>query len=117
MQTKEIVADKNLLSSCGRYCGACVSYLEEKCLGCSKDKKTLRCKIMSCNQKKGYSSCAKCEEFSDVTDCKKFNSIINRIFGLIFRLDRKACISRIREIGSEEYVREMAGKKLSGIKR
>ena len=117
MQQKEIAADKNLIACCGCYCGACRSYLYGKCLGCSKDKKTLRCKIMVCNQTKGYSSCAQCNEFSDLSDCGKFNSIFNRIFGLIFNLDRKACISRIREIGSETYAGEMAGKKLRGMKR
>ena len=100
MQKKEIVADKNLVAFCGLYCGACGKYLNGKCFGCSKNEKASWCKIRLCNMENHYFGCAQCKEFSNVSDCKKFNNIFSKIFGLIFRSDRKACISRIRAIGA-----------------
>jgi hypothetical protein len=37
---KQIIADKNLVAYCGLYCGACNKYLDGKCPGCQKNKKS-----------------------------------------------------------------------------
>jgi Helix-turn-helix. len=39
--------------------------------------------------------------------CPKFNAFISKVFGFVFRSDRGACIRRIREIGVENFAKEM----------
>ena len=34
--TKQIIADENLISYCGFYCGACPKFLKEQCKGCKQ---------------------------------------------------------------------------------
>jgi hypothetical protein len=50
-------------------------------------------------------------------ECKKFNNFISKLFGVILRSDRPACISRIKEIGYEQYAAEMATSRRQSIKR
>jgi hypothetical protein len=105
---KEIVADKNLVAYCGLYCGACRRYLGGKCPGCEKNEKASWCKIRTCNREHSQTSCAECTEFQDVNSCKKFNNPISRVFGFIFRSNRKACIERLKGVGRERFAAEMA---------
>jgi len=42
---------------------------------------------------------------------------MSKLFGLLFKSDRAACIARIKAAGLESYAAEMAGKKLQSIKR
>jgi len=46
-----------------------------------------------------------------------FNNWIAKLFGLIFRSDRAACISQIRQMGIEGHAVEMAGLKRQTIKK
>ena len=39
--------------------------------------------------------------------CRKFNNFIAGIFQVVFRSDRRGCIERIREVGSEAFAAEM----------
>lgn len=112
---KEIKVDKDLIAYCGLYCGACRKYLLKKCPGCGKNEKATWCNIRKCNMNKGYHTCAECEK--DVVACGKFNNFMSKVFGLIFRSDRKACIYRIRKIGEEAYAKEMSEKKAQTIKK
>jgi hypothetical protein len=114
---KEIVADKGLAAFCGLYCGACRQYLKGKCPGCAKNEKAGWCKIRKCNLENRFLNCSECRQFAEVSDCSKFNNFISKIFALIFRFDRKACILRIKELGVEKYAQEMAGLKLQSIKK
>ncbi|MDO8261260.1 MAG: DUF3795 domain-containing protein [Candidatus Magasanikbacteria bacterium] len=114
---KEIQKDKNLIEYCGLYCGACRSYLQEKCPGCRKNEKATWCKIRKCCQDNNYPTCADCKTFSEAKDCKKFNNFISKIFALIFRSDRAACVKRIKEVGADKYAEEMTEKKLQSIKK
>jgi hypothetical protein len=114
---KEIVADKNLIASCGLYCGACRQYVREKCPGCSKNEKATWCAIRKCTSEHSLSSCAECKEFPDVNACKKFNNPISKVFGFIFRSNRKACVDRIRAVGSEPFAIELAGLKRHSLPR
>jgi len=50
-------------------------------------------------------------------DCKKFNNFFSKMFALIFKSDREACIKRIKETGEIEYAREMAEKRMMTIKK
>lgn len=111
----EIVVDKELIAYCGLYCGACRKFLMGKCQGCRKNEKATWCKTRKCNMEKGYHCCADCG--INVAECSKFDNFFSKLFGLIFRSDRKACIYRIKEIGKEEYAKEMGEKKEMTIKR
>lgn len=112
---KQIEVNSELIARCGLYCGACRKYVAGKCPGCRANEKAEWCKIRSCSASKGYHSCADCS--MDVRECKTFSNLIGKIFGLIFRSDRHACIARIREAGKEAYVAEMAEKRQQTIKR
>ena len=114
---KEIVADENLIAFCGLYCGACGSYLKGRCPGCMKNEKATWCKTRKCNMENQYRSCADCKLVGDANDCKKFHNIFSKIFGLLFRSDRKACVELIKKSGYPAYAEEMASKKLQLIKR
>jgi hypothetical protein len=114
---KGVTSDPSLVAYCGLYCGACRAYLKEKCPGCHDKEKASWCKIRTCCIDHQYASCADCAEFSEPNDCKRFNNLIARIFGFIFRSDRSACIHKIGELGLEGYAAEMAEDRLQTIKR
>ena len=114
---KPIVADPELVAYCGLYCGACGAYRREKCPGCHENETTSWCKVRQCCMENDYVTCASCEQVDDVAKCKKYNNIFAKIFGLIFRSDRRACILRIREIGVEPFAEEMAKHEMQSIRR
>ena len=114
---KEIVSNQNLIAYCGLYCGSCNKYLNDKCPGCHENTKASWCGIRSCNIEHGYQSCADCKEFANPKDCKKFNNFMSKIFAMIFRSDRAACIAKIKEVGYEEFAMHMASNKLQSIKK
>jgi hypothetical protein len=106
MSTQE--GDPKLVAFCGLYCGACAQYKRGKCPGCAGNEKAGWCKIRACGLENGYTTCAACTQFADVHDCRKFDNVVARIFGLIFRSDRPANIARIKAVGVESYANEMA---------
>jgi hypothetical protein len=114
---KEIVSNPDLVAYCGLYCGACKRYLKDNCPGCHENEKAQWCKLRSCCMSENYASCADCTQFVDPNDCAKFNNFISKIFGLLFRSDRGACIAKIREMGIPEYADFMAGEKLQSLRR
>jgi hypothetical protein len=114
---KEIVVDSKLIASCGLYCGACGKFLAEKCPGCAGNEKATWCGIRKCTIGHSWKSCAECTSFSDVTECKKFNNLMSKLFGLVFRSDRKACVERIRSVGRDQYAAEMAASKKPSLSR
>ncbi|KJR99232.1 MAG: hypothetical protein VR65_17720 [Desulfobulbaceae bacterium BRH_c16a] len=114
----KLVAQSELVSACGLYCGACHRYRKGKCPGCAENVKASWCKIRICTQEKGYHTCAECTEFSDdVQACRQFNTIFAKIFALIFRSDRKASLQLIAAKGVEAYALEMAEKGIPVLKR
>lgn len=113
---KEIVADKNLIAYCGLYCGACKSYLSGKCPGCHENTKASWCKIRQCNIENHLNSCADCKSI-DLLECKKYNNFFSKVIGFILKSDRPACISRIKDIGYEQFANEMAENKTQTIKK
>jgi hypothetical protein len=114
---KTITADTQLVAACGLYCGACGQYLQEKCPGCKGNDKASWCKVRSCTQKKGIQSCADCKDFPKAAECKDFNNFMSKVFGLIFRSDRQACVTMIQAKGYKEFAKYMAENKLQSIKR
>ncbi len=114
---RKVTASSELVACCGLYCGACGAYLREKCQGCGKSESRSWCKVRACCGEKGISTCAECGEFTDPMLCKKFNSFISRMIGLITRSDRAACIRQIREIGREPFAVKMAELKMHAIRK
>jgi hypothetical protein len=114
---KPIVADVNLTARCGLYCGACGTYRRGRCPGCHEKTNAGWCKVRACCLENGYSTCADCRIVADPRDCSKFHNFISKLFGLIFRSDRRACILQIRETGRQGHAERMAGSQLHSIKR
>jgi hypothetical protein len=114
---ENIVTDPGMTAFCGLYCGACGSRLKGRCAGCAANEKATWCKPRACCITKKIKSCADCTDFKDVKECKKFNNVISKLMGLVFRSDRAACIRMIRERGYEGYARYMADNRIQTIKR
>jgi hypothetical protein len=114
---KEIQSNPDLVAYCGLYCGACRSYLKGRCPGCHENEKAKWCKIRTCCMENEFVTCADCTEFADPDDCRKFNNLLAKLFGLVFRSDRRACVYEIREVGIDGYAQFMTDHKLQSIKR
>ncbi|MBN1847459.1 MAG: DUF3795 domain-containing protein [Deltaproteobacteria bacterium] len=114
---REMISHPDLVAFCGLYCGACRSYLKERCPGCHDNQKATWCKVRLCCMEKGYSSCAVCKEFTNPMDCRLYNHFISKIFGMIFRSDRAACIAQIKKIGLQAHADDMAKQKRQSIRR
>ncbi len=114
---KEIISNPELVAYCGLYCGACKSYLKEKCPGCHENSKASWCKVRTCCMDNNYATCADCRQFTEPLDCGKYNNFMSKIFGMVFRSDRAACIRQIREAGLQGHTDRMARQKLHSIKR
>jgi hypothetical protein len=114
---KPVVADVNLVAYCGLYCGACGAYRRGRCPGCHENHKATWCKVRACCREHGYASCADCGEIADPGDCRKFNNLISKLFGLIFRSDRRACILQIRQQGLPVHAELMAASQAHTIRR
>jgi hypothetical protein len=114
---KPIVADIGLVGRCGLYCGACRAYRRGRCGGCHENQKAAWCGVRTCCGQNGYASCADCKTFPDPAACKKFNNVIAKIFGWIFRSDRRACILQIHSEGLQAHAEKMAASECQTIKR
>ena len=114
---KEIVADTSLVAFCGLYCAACRTYRKGKCSGCQKNEKATWCKVRTCCLDKKHSSCADCTLHDNPMKCTRFNNFVSRLFGLLFRSDRAACINQIRNLGLDGHARTMAQKGHITLKR
>lgn len=113
----EISPNADLVARCGLYCGACKSFLKAKCPGCRENAKATWCKVRSCCIEKNIATCAGCGDFPDPRACGKFNNAISKVFGLVFRSDRAACIDQIRRLGVAGHARVMAESGRHSIKR
>jgi hypothetical protein len=114
---REIVSDAGLVARCGLYCGACGSYLRERCPGCAENVKAKWCKVRSCCIEHEFASCADCREFADPRVCREYNNFMAKLFGLIFRSDRAACIDQIRRLGARGHADEMTRMRRQSIRR
>jgi hypothetical protein len=65
---------------------------------------------------KGIASCAECNEFADPKACKKFNNIMSKVFALLFKSNRPACVAQIKELGLEGHAKKMAELKKHSLK-
>ena len=105
---KDIVADIGLIAYCGLYCGACRSYLKDRCSGCHENDRATWCKVRACCREKRYFSCADCTAFADPRDCTKFTNFMSKTIGFVLRSDRRACIQQINRLGMKGHADTMA---------
>jgi hypothetical protein len=117
MQTKDVQVNPKLIAACGLYCAACGKYIAGKCPGCAENVKATWCKIRTCCSESNIQSCAGCKTMTTTQECKKMNNFISKIFAMLFKSDRNACIARIKEVGYDKYAQEMSEQKLQSIKR
>jgi len=117
MILRTITSDPALVAYCGLYCGACGSYLKERCPGCHGNTKASWCNIRKCCLERGFASCADCTDYPDPRQCGKFNNFISKIIGFVLRSDRAACIMQIKKIGIQGHADTMAKQQKQTIKR
>lgn len=121
MKTIENV-DISKISYCGLYCGACPYLIKGKCEGCKGDSPKCAvgykaCKVRPCCIEKGISSCAFCDEYDSVGDCKIYNPLMIRFGELLSRTSRRKGIEMIKEKGEAAFAEYMSNKNWVTIKR
>lgn len=94
------------IAACGLFCGTCRKFAKGSCPGCHPNERASWCKVRACCIGHGWQSCAECTLML-LESCGKFNNFIARIFGFVFRSDRRGCVERIREVGCEAFAAEM----------
>lgn len=114
---KEIVSSAELVAYCGLYCGACGSYLRDRCPGCHDNHKASWCKVRTCCMEHAFASCADCTELMNPQECKKYNNVVSKIVGFVLRSDRAACITQIKEMGILGHAETMAAQKKQTIRK
>ncbi|OHD65763.1 MAG: hypothetical protein A2096_08285 [Spirochaetes bacterium GWF1_41_5] len=115
MKTREITADEKLIAYCGLYCGACRAFLKGSCPGCSENNRASWCKIRSCCINNSYANCSACQ-IDNYKTCTKLNNFISRIFALVFKSNRSACLEMIKEKGASAFSKYMAENKIISLK-
>jgi hypothetical protein len=115
METLE--ARPELVARCGLYCGACRSWRKGRCPGCAANAKATWCRVRTCCHDQGLPTCADCARHADPMDCGTFDNFMSRLFGLLFRSDRGACIAQIRRLGLEGHARAMAAAGTQTLRR
>ena len=114
-------SNTNLVSYCGFYCGACPTYIKGKCEGCKGNSPKCAvgykgCKVRPCCIEKEISSCAHCNEFDSVKECKIYNPFIIRFGQFLTRTNRRKGIEMIKKKGEVEFVKFMTSKNWVTIK-
>ena len=110
-----------LVSYCGFYCGACPKYVKGDCQGCKGESPKCAvgykaCKVRPCCIEKGISSCADCDEYTSVKDCKIYNPLMIRFGQFITRTNRRKGIEMIKGKGESGFVKYMIDKNWVTIK-
>ncbi len=113
----EIQVNPELVAHCGLYCGACKPFLAGRCKGCRQNEKAAWCKVRLCCSERRIKTCAECAAFPDPRACRKFNNFMSKLFGLVFRSDRAACIAQIKRLGLDGHAKAMAELKAQTIRR
>jgi len=103
-----IATDVALVARCGLYCGACKAYRGGKCPGCHANARATWCAVRTCCIERGIATCAECTDFGDPRKCRKYDNAVSKLFGLLFRSDRAACVDQIRRLGLEGHAAAMA---------
>lgn len=101
------VNEKNMVAFCGLYCKNCSKFKNGKCPGCEMNEKASWCTIRKCCIEKNIQNCAYCDEFVNLTDCKKYNNVFAKVIQFVTNTDRELCIQMIRENGVQSFIRHM----------
>ncbi|MCT4636181.1 MAG: DUF3795 domain-containing protein [Bacteroidales bacterium] len=114
MEAKEL--DVSKISYCGFYCGACPKFRKGQCFSCKGDDPKCAvgykaCKVRPCCIEKGIESCAYCNEYDSVKDCKKYNPLMIRFGQFITGTNRRKGIEMIKEKGEQEFLEFMSKKR------
>lgn len=89
------------------YCSVYQGYEKGRCPGFAGNEKARWCKVRSCNIERDLTSCSDCDQFSDVSDCKKFNNFISKVFALLWNSDRRKGILYIKSNRSDAFAEKM----------
>ena len=93
-----------IVARCGLVCSNCGAFKTGRCKGCHSEKPMFgSCPVRACTIENQWTTCADCTRHVDLKQCKKLNSFVARLFGLIFRSDRIGGLNRIRDIGLDEF--------------
>ncbi len=114
---KEITSNDELVACCGLYCGACDSFLSDRCPGCRKNENAAWCGVRRCCMENGRTSCAECLHHPDPKNCTHFHNFFSRMIGFFLRSDRAACIRQIKEKGVHGHAQEMTERKSRTIRK
>lgn len=111
----------HLVSYCGFYCGACPTFLKGKCEGCKGNNTKCAvgykaCKVRPCCIENNYSSCAECNKYESVKNCKIYNPVLINLFQFLLKSSRRKGIEMIKDKGEEEFAGFMKGKNWVTIK-
>ena len=105
-----------MISYCGFYCAACPKYTNGDCKGCKGDNPKCAvgyktCKVRPCCIENGFDSCAKCDKYGSVKDCKLYNPLMIRFGQFITRTNRRKGIEMIKDKGEQEFLKFMSERK------
>jgi hypothetical protein len=95
------------VAACGLFCTNCGAFIKGRCQGCQVQPGFSCCPVRKCCADKGITICADCSEFRaprDFRECKKLNSVVAKLFSLIFRSNRPAALALLRDGGREAYL-------------
>lgn len=116
MNQREQTADnEKLIAYCGIYCGACPSFTSDKCEGCRSNSaksaiKFKKCQVKPCCVENGFFTCADCDKYVSVKECKKYNPLLLRIASKLEGSDRSKAIEMIKTKGRAEFLAFMENK-------
>ena len=97
-----------VLAYCGLVCSKCGMFVKGRCHGCHSERPMMRnCRVKKCCIGHEYGTCADCDEFANLRECRKLHNLISKIFGFVFRTDRIGNLNRIRVVGVDEFAKEM----------
>lgn len=99
----------NLAGCCGIFCGLCTKYQStapSRCIGCRLGEQHSWCSIYRCCVKKGFTTCAECEEYP----CERYS---RRGWGTD-QLSRTAqeSLDSIKKIGMKDWLEEQRRRRL-----
>ena len=98
------------IAACGLFCTNCGAFKRKKCKGCQVFPSYFNsCPVRQCCADKGITVCADCDSFAsphDFRECRKVNSFVAKVFGLIFRSNRPAALVTLRDQGRDAYLHE-----------
>ena len=100
------------ISACGLFCTNCRAFKKEKCPGCQIKARFSSCGVRKCCVEKDITTCAECDGCADYNDCKKVNNFIAKVFKFLFKSDRPAALTMIRDRGRAAFIadRQTRGK-------